>query len=299
MPRLRKDGTPYGARLDWVLILAQAAIIAASYTTTVTLRQLHYRLVAAAIGGYENTETRYKALSSRTSEARRNGTFPALSDTTRGITRPRTFGSPAEAIEWVRDIYRRDRTEEQIFQIWVLYEKATLTAQVRAWTVDYGIPIAALRGYSSESLEREIWEAMAEDGRPAVVFYLGDLDPEGEDIERNFRGQAARLGVTFKHWERLAVLPRQVPPKSQQYPDGLGLQVNPGKSTSSRAPGFVRKYGRLFQIEVEAIDPGVLETLVTDAITDTRWFDQALMDDSTDQEADDIETLTDIADEMG
>ena len=76
------------AYLAWKMIVAQAAIIANSYTTPVTLRQLHYRLVAAAIGGYTNTQSCYKRLSSLTAEARRLGIFPALSDRTRGVHSP-------------------------------------------------------------------------------------------------------------------------------------------------------------------------------------------------------------------
>jgi len=296
MPRLRKDGKPYAPRLNWALIIAEAAVIAASYSTTVTLRQLHYRLVAAVVGGYDNTESRYKALSSRTSEARRNGTFPALSDTTRSVTRPQSFASPAAAVEWVKEIYRRDRTEDQTFQVWVLFEKATLAAQVQDWTWEYGLPTAALRGYSSESLEREIWKAMADDGRPTVVFYLGDLDPEGEDIERNFIDQATRMGVSFKHWERLGVTEDQARPVAL---GGLGLVANPGKLTSSRASGFARRHGgRVFQIEVEAIDPGVLKTLVINAVTDTAWFDQSLVDASVAQEDEDVEVLEEVVQEM-
>jgi hypothetical protein len=62
----------------------------------------------------------------------------------------------ATAIDWLTwswafEVYRRDRTEGQQCQGWVLYEKATLSAQVETWTADYGIPTAALRGHSSES----------------------------------------------------------------------------------------------------------------------------------------------------
>ena len=172
----------------------------------------------------------------------------------------------------------------------MLYEKATLGAQIESWVEPYGLYTAALRGYSSESLEREIFDWMDDDSRDIVVFYVGDLDPEGEDIERNFLDQAARRSMTFKHWERLTVLPSQIAP--------MGLVPNPGKTTSSRAPGFVAKYGRLFQIETEAIDPAVLETLVTDAITDTAWFDRSILDESTTQEEADIEALEEVADEM-
>ena len=254
----------------WSLIVAEAANIANSYATPVTLRQLHYRLVASnRISGYTNTQGCYKQLSALTAEARRAGSFPPLSDRTRGVVRPRRFNDPAAAVDWLAEIYRLDRTKSQKCQVWVLYEKATLGAQIESWTVEYGLPTAALRGYSSESLEREIFDAMDKDGRPIVVFYIGDLDPEGEDIERNFKEQADRMGIDFEHWEKLTI----VPADEATY----GLVPNPGKVTSSRAAGFEAKYGRLIQIEVEALDPAILRTLIEDAITDPQYFDYPVM----------------------
>ena len=123
--------------------------------------------------------------------------------------------------------------------------------------------------------------------RPIVVFYLGDLDPEGEDIERNFLAQADRWGISVKHWERLTVLPAQITP--------LGLVPNPGKATSSRAAGFVRKYGALFQIETEAVDPATLRSLVINAITSKAWFNKAKWNESKKQEETDTEALRQIA----
>ena len=252
---------------DWKAIMAAAEAIANSYATSVGLRQLHYRLVASGVGHYVNSQECYQYLSKKTSALRRVGQFPALIDTTRGVERPLRFTDPDEALVWLARFYRRDRTEGQQFQTWVIFEKATLAAQVESWTEELGLPIAALRGYSSESLEREVFEQLTDDGRPAVVFYMGDLDPEGEDVERNFQAQAAKQGVAFKSWERLAVTPAQVAQ--------LGLVANFGKVGSTRAKGFVAKYGRLFQIEAEAVDPAILEQLVTDAVTDPTVFDEA------------------------
>ena len=273
---------------NWPTILTEAARIARSYTTSVTLRQLHYRLVATGIGGYLNNQTCYKQLSSLTAEARRAGTFPALSDRTRGVERPAAWDSPADAMDSLIAQYRRNNTEGQPYQTWVLYEKATLGAQIEAWTDEYGVPSAALRGYSSESLEREIFEAMENDGRGVVVWYVGDLDPEGEDIERNFRDQADRMGIVFHHWDRLTVLPTQITP--------LGLVPNPGKVSSSRAKGFIAKYGTLFQIEVEAVDPAVLETLITDALTEPTWFNEKALKASVRKQKADIKRLEDLRD---
>jgi hypothetical protein len=256
--------TVNGVRLDWATIIGEGAAIVRSYSTRVTLRQLHYRLVAANVGGYQNTLGCYKQLSSRTAELRRAGAFPTLADNGRSVDRPAFDDNTADALSTMAANYRLDRTKGQEYQVWLLFEKATLQAQFWEWTSPYGIPIAALRGYSSETLEREATSAMARDDRPVVVFYVGDLDPEGEDIERNFEEQANRVGAYFHHWERLAVTPEQV--------DELGLVPNPGKETSSRAAGFIAKYGDLFQIETEAVDPGVLESFITEAVTGDEWF---------------------------
>jgi hypothetical protein len=269
--------------VDWKLAIPEADRVARSYSTPVTLRQLHYRLVSSGVGGYLNIQAHYKGLSRHTARLRRVGAFPALLDTTRGVNRPMRFDDPDDAIDWVKSIYRRDRTENQSCQTWVIFEKATLAAQIESWTDEMGLPTAALRGYSSESLEREAIREFRNDGRPVVVFYVGDLDPEGEDIERNFQDQAMRQGVTFKHWERLGILPAH----EARY----GLVPQFGKAGSSRAKGFIAKYGRLFQIETEALDPGVLETLVTRAVKRKRWFDQAVFEASKQQEQDDKDEL--------
>ena len=110
----RSDGDPV-MRLDWPLILVDAAEIVLSYDTAVTLRQLFYRLVAKGV--LQNTSTAYKTLSARTAAARRNGGFPALADNTRKISQYRSFDGPDDAREWLARIYQRDRTEGQEYNI--------------------------------------------------------------------------------------------------------------------------------------------------------------------------------------
>lgn len=75
--------SPHIARKTLSPIIARAAAIVAAYATAVTLRQVHYRLVAEAFGGYRNTENDYKNLSRLSAEARRNGAFPTTTITGR------------------------------------------------------------------------------------------------------------------------------------------------------------------------------------------------------------------------
>ena len=241
-------------RLNWHLILGDAAAIVESYDTPVTLRQLFYRLVAKGV--IQNTSTAYKTLSSRTAAARREGDFPALADNTRAISRYRSFDGPDDAREWLVEIYQRDHTEGQQYNVYLGVEKRTMLAQLQAWFGDHGLPMLALGGYSSQSFEAEVIADAEGDGRPAVLLYAGDFDPSGEDIDRNFVKQVA----CFDSVVRVALTPEQV----EEYK----LPPQPGKSSDSRSAAFIQRHGALVQVELEALDPETLRELYADALKD-------------------------------
>src|SRR5262245_35775583 len=104
-------------RIAWAPVLKRAVEIVGSYETSVTLRQLFYRLVA--INLLPNLRTYYQRLSAMTAEGRRQGTFPDLLDRTSQIERFQFFTSPEDAREHIRDMYRRDRTEGQKWTIFL------------------------------------------------------------------------------------------------------------------------------------------------------------------------------------
>jgi hypothetical protein len=253
------------ARLPWPSILSTAADIVGRYDTGVTLRQLFYRLVAAEL--LPNTRVAYSSLSRVTAEARRRDRFPHLIDRTRDIHRYRTFPGPEEATDWLRRIYRRDRTEGQAWSIYLGVEKAGIVEQLTAWFADLGIPILALGGYSSQTYVDAIVADVQLEDRPAVLLYAGDFDPSGEDIDRDF---LSRTGV-FDQVVRVALNPDQI--EEYRLPEQMG------KSTDSRARRFVERHGRLVQVELDALPPEVLQQLFTDAITgywDSSAFDAAI-----------------------
>ncbi|HEY9377833.1 MAG TPA: hypothetical protein VIQ02_12150 [Jiangellaceae bacterium] len=245
-------------RRDWATIVVTGAALVRSYPYRITLRQLHYLLVSSGIGGYVNDESCYKTLSSRTAAARRAGFFPALLDQTRDIDRATSWTSPTEALETIADWYRRDRTEDQDWFVVLGGEKATLLAQLSDWFGDLGLPLVLLRGYSSQTYVDDVAEMVVTDGRPAVLIYAGDFDPSGEDILRDFLARCPH----FDKVEHVAVLEPQI--------GSLGLVEMPGKTTDSRAAGFVARHGRLVQVEVEAIGPAMLRALYQTAI-DAYW----------------------------
>lgn len=267
-----RDQTNPNVRRSWPTIVAHASAIVRTYATGVTLRQLFYRLVSN--GTLPNTVSAYKLLSSYTATARRDGHFPDLIDQSRAIHRVQTWTSPNDARAWLASVYRRDRTEHQPYQLWLGVEKAGMVEQLRDWFDDYGVPIVALGGYTSQTIVDQITRAVDADGRPAILLYGGDFDPSGVDIERDV---VARSDC-WKDVVRVALTEGQV--------DDYALPPLPGKATDSRSLGFIAKYGRLVQVELDALDPNVLRALYQDAIDrylDVEEFDLVVEIETTER----------------
>jgi hypothetical protein len=263
------------SRLDWPAITTQAAGIVRSYDTSVTLRQLFYRLVAA--GTLPNTIGAYKGLSDRSARAREAGWFPDLIDRGRTIHRYRTFTSPEQATRWLADIYRVDRTQGQAWSVYVGVEKAGMVVQLQAWFGDLGVPILALGGYASHTYKADVAADVDLSGRPAVLLYAGDHDPSGEDIDRDFVDKSGCWSKVV----RVALTAEQV--------DAYGLPPAPGKETDSRAAGFIAKHGELVQVELDALDPDDLRGLYQAAL-DGFW-DPSAYDAALEREAAEVQQL--------
>lgn len=250
-------------RLSWPAIIEEAARIAQSFDTLVTLRQLFYRLVSASL--IRNSTPTYATLSARTAAARREGGFPKLIDRGRSIHRFQTYASPEAALRETRECYRRDRTEGQDVSIYLGVEKNGIVEQLESWYGDLGVPILALGGYASQTYVDDVRADIERQDRRAVLIYAGDFDPSGEDISRDF---LHRVG-TFDEVRHIAVDSEQI----AKY----DLAEMPGKTTDTRASGFVAKHGRLCQVELDALDPDVLRALYQEAIGDL-WDGAAYAD---------------------
>jgi hypothetical protein len=269
--------------IKWPGVLAHAKRIVNSYDTPVTLRQLFYRLVAD--GTIENTLARYTTLSARTAEARRAGTFPDLYDRTATIVEPFTFGSASDGVDWLREIYKRDRTEGQPYTIQLAVEKAGLSAQLNFWFTElYGIPHAALGGFASQYAVSKIVRSVEAQGRPAILIYAGDFDPSGEEIYRDFVDRSNCWDETIK----VALHPAQI--AAYSLPDSISPDVMRKLERDTRARAFLSRHGSLQQVEVDALDPNVLRDLYQDAID--RFWDQETYEDVLRQEESDRQELS-------
>jgi hypothetical protein len=270
------------SRIEWPAVVAQAKEIVESYDTSVTLRQLFYRLVSAQL--IPNTQGAYKRLSELTAEARRQGLFPDLIDRGRQIHRPAWWDDPADAMGALIGQYRIDRTAGQDVSLYLGVEKAGLVVQLESWFGSMGLPVLALGGYSSQTYVDEVAADVRLQGRPGVLLYAGDHDPSGEDIDRDFEKRSACWDEVI----RVALTAAQV----VQYQ----LPPNPGKATDSRAAAFVARHGELVQVELDALDPDDLRALFTAAVEP--YWDTSLYDAAVAREAADITELRQAAESL-
>jgi hypothetical protein len=221
-----------------------------------TVRQVFYQLVSRGV--IAKTEAQYKQTVCRLLvEMRRDGTVPYgwIADNTRWMRKPRTFDSLRSMLEMSQQTYRRALWNDQACYVEVWLEKEALAGVLVDVTVEWDVPLMVTRGYPSVSFLHSAGEQIAGVDCPVWIYYFGDRDPSGVDIdrfvERELRRHAPDCDLTF---ERVAVLPEQI----QQY----ALQTRPTKKTDSRAKSF-----RGESVEVDAIDPDTLRSLCEACIT--------------------------------
>ncbi|MEU9888808.1 hypothetical protein [Sphaerisporangium sp. NPDC051011] len=197
-------------RIQWPDIVEQARRIVEEYGGGVTLRQVHYRLVAAGL--IPNTPPTYRRLSSRLAQARREGRFPELIDTLREVHVPPAWPDAAAFLREAPEWFGLDRTRGQAHALYVAAEKDTLRSMFTSWLADLGVPVLVVRGFGSQSYVDVVRRRTQADPRKPVLLYVGDFDCSGEDVERDW---VARTGC-WDHVEAHRSGPRHQPQSSAE-----------------------------------------------------------------------------------
>ena len=253
--------------------IGEANIIIKEYRAQgfrLTLRQLYYQFVARDL--VPNTQRSYKRLGSIISDARLAGMvdWDAIEDRTRNRADNAHWNSPADIISSAAHGYAIDKwaTQDCVIECWI--EKEALVGVIERVCMRLDIAWFACRGYVSQS---EQWaagkrfERHMRAGKATVVLHLGDHDPSGIDMTRD---NAERLSMFARDnviVKRLALNMDQV--------EEFNPPPNPAKITDSRYAQYAGRYGEE-SWELDALDPRVLQGLVSDAADEFR--DQELWD---------------------
>lgn len=220
-----------------------------------TVRSVFYRVMSA--GAVEKTENGYRLIGRQLLKLRRQDRIPYgwISDGTRYVLQNRRHDSASDAIVSMASVYRRRIWSTQAEQVQLFTEKDALRGVVSPITTRWDVPLGIMRGYPSESFVFEVAKDLPLD-RHTHLYQLGDHDPSGVDAWRSFEAKVRAFNpaapVTFT---RLAVTPEQIAE--------MDLPTRPTKQSDSRAKSFIGG-----SVEVDAIAPSVLRSMVEQAILD-------------------------------
>jgi hypothetical protein len=122
-------------------------------------------------------------------------------------------------------------------------------------TAPWDVPLMVAKGYSSLTFLNSAAEAIAEQKKPAYIYYFGDYDPSGLDIARRVEKELRAMAPNSEiHFQRMAVTDDQIAL--------YNLPTRPTKTTDSRA----KKFGKKNSVELDAIPPETLVDMVRDCI---------------------------------
>ncbi len=185
------------ARGEWkrtTRIIDEAVeILEAEYP--MTLRQCFYRLVSRGV--IENSRKDYQGLSTILTKARNDGRvdFDLIVDRSRPVSRPRVFENPAQYAETIKQAYRKDYWSSQPNYVEIWTEKDSVSGSIEPVTWELGVTVRVARGFLSTTRAHEIADhflEMENQGKQIHVFYLGDFDPSGMEIERDAAARVQR-----------------------------------------------------------------------------------------------------------
>lgn len=261
-------------------ILEKGIPIVESYGGNLTIRALHYRLVAA---GMTNTQRHYKRVVAAMADARWDGMlgFDAFMDHERdmeGMTKASNtdvdteIESGKDGIKAWMEIYQKNRWENQPIYPEIFIEKKALQGVFEAPCDRNDIALCPCKGYPSltylhQAAER--FKKAGRNGKECVILYFGDYDPSGEDIPRSIQDVLHRMDAEVDV-RRIALMKPQV--------IKWKLPPAPTKESDSRSANW----DGLGQVELDAVEPKQLQKLCLDAIATV--FDEGLYEELQEQE---------------
>lgn len=254
--------------MDYRTVVRESLAIFQQYNMAMTLRQLYYRLVAKLV--FPNNLNSYKRLSKIMVRAREEGEVPDrfIEDRTRttlgadgGFESPDSF---VEAhIRWFKGAWENFTMplwENQPIRVEVWVEKDALSRLCSQVSEEYNVTTCPSKGYSSYSYVKKAVVRMDENygHKDVVILYFGDYDPSGMDIERDLGSRLGRYGAVDLSVERIALTLDQI----QKYQ----LPPMPAKTSDPRFAKFVADTGGADVVELDALEPNVLQDLIREAI---------------------------------
>ena len=252
---MRQAGTEN--RKTTQLIAAAVAIL--DEESPMTIRQLFYRLVSKGL--IPNDRKHYQLVSRVMTKARkdRRVSFADIVDRSRPQYSPNVFTDAGEYADTVQNAYRKDYWAMQPNHVEVWVEKDAIIGCIEPTTNKLGITVRVGRGFLSTTKAHDIACHFARIDKPITVFYLGDHDPSGHDIQRDLYDRINEYGSGYFDLERLAIHKEDI--------TTFNLPPLRVKNTDGRAAKFRAQHGEDC-VELDALPPDELRVRIKNAVED-------------------------------
>ena len=238
-----------------------------------TVRQIYYRLVAKQV--LVNRLSSYQYLVKLLVSARKEGriAYTDIEDRTRTVHLPpndtiwmpgEKFNAYLNTIKRLDETYTLPRWYGQPVRPIIIVEKQALQSVFQNITDREEVELIVNRGYPSLTLMYELSQRLTEvqdredmDVEWKIIYY-GDYDPSGIDIERHVGETLANdFDVEFDIY-REAITRKQI----AEY----NIPPAPAKTTDSRYQRMLEETGEAMQVELDAIEPNLLQTMIRGSI---------------------------------
>jgi len=262
-PTLTPESYTYVADCGFNRATLLPALVVAQVVTAqhpLTLRGVFYRVVSAGI--YPDTSNSYyRQCQQIVLKLRRHGNLPFkwIVDSTRRRLKPSSWSGLADYFDTVEQAYRRDLWARQRDYVEIFCEKDAMAGVIEPVTAEFDVHLNVIRGQVSETFAYNVAEEWRRIEKPIYIYYLGDHDPSGLEIEETLRRKLETFSECRISWTRLAVTRDQF-----RRQDLIGFPV---KNTVSghRRQRYIRSFGNRC-VEVDALEPNEIRTLVKAAI---------------------------------
>lgn len=226
--------------------LRRQILTVAGESKPTTARFIFYR--CAALGVVAKTAAGYRTVQREVSLLRERGDMPFawIADNTRWVRKPHTHDDLQAFLDEAARVYRRDLWSRSLDYVEIWCESDSVAGVLMAVTSEFDVPLMVLRGYSSSTFAYNAAKHIEADGRPAFLYYFGDHDPSGVDIERSLQESlhryAPKADITF---ERVAVTAEDI--------EEMDLPGSIKKTTDTRSKNFNGQ-----AVEVESVPVEIL-----------------------------------------
>jgi hypothetical protein len=248
-----------------------------------TIRRLYYELISKGV--IENNAASYTSMVTKLTAARWDGDIPLhlldkIIDGGREPLRVQSWASIAEFARPAANAYRRDRWENQAAYVELWVEKQAIVSLLEDVCRENHIVLRALHGFNSFTALHQTAKDLLDIHKNITIFYFGDHDPHGHEIEKDARERLCRMfdllgnpakrhAVEFR--PRLGILPEDIG-KFGILPLDVEELEKGGDSFKAKRDAFVEKYGNE-AAEVDGLPAEELIKRLQDAIDDESCID--------------------------